>query len=121
MSSSESLTRSVAQVSSTAHAESCRSQTPKRFVAVLGPDGCGKTTVIEQLVKQLRLRGQESAVFHWRPQFRRNGGPPIAVADPHGKAPRSRLASVLKLGYLVWKFNIGYWWRLRPLLADEKV
>src|SRR5437667_8896666 len=105
MTSAEWLMKSVAAANGDADTAPCKTQVRKRFVAVLGPDGSGKTTVIEQLVQQLRARGHESAVFHWRPQFRRNGGPPIVVADPHSKPPRSPLASVLKLGYLVWKFN----------------
>lgn len=92
-----------------------RSRAPGKFIAVLGPDGSGKTTIIAGLAELI-----DAAVFHWRPQFRRNGGPPIVVAEPHGKPVRSVAASLLKLPYLWWKFTVGYHTRVRPLLRSGK-
>ena len=91
-----------------------------KFVAVLGPDGSGKTTLIAELTELVNRSGGCAAVFHWRPQFRRNGGPAIVVAEPHGKPMRSVAASLLKLPYLWWKFSAGYLTQVRPLLRSGK-
>jgi thymidylate kinase len=88
------------------------------FIAVLGPDGSGKTTIIAKLVDSIYRNGGSAAVFHWRPQFRRNGGPPIVVAEPHGKPMRSLVVSLLKLPYLWWKFTAGYYTQVKPLLRS---
>ena len=94
---------------------------PGKFVAVLGPDGSGKTTLIAELTELVSQTGGCAAIFHWRPQFRRNGGPAIVVAEPHGKPMRSIAASLLKLPYLWWKFSFGYLIKVRPLLRSGTI
>ncbi|HCN68253.1 MAG TPA: hypothetical protein DIT03_08310 [Candidatus Accumulibacter sp.] len=74
------------------------------IVAILGPDGSGKTTVIEHIEKEFSCAFRSVRRFHLRPHFGRcAGGAP--VSDPHAQEPRGRLASCLKIGM----FLADYW------------
>lgn len=90
-------------------------------VALLGPDGCGKSTISEQLQEALApaFRGLRS--FHLRPYFlsggKGGGGGP--VTDPHGKLPRGRAASLAKLLLFLVDYSLGYWIRIRPLQVSS--
>lgn len=78
---------------------------PSGFVvAVLGPDGSGKTTVIEHLVREFGPAFRRTRRFHLRPHFGRASGR-AACTDPHGGQPRSRLSCFAKLLY----FLADYW------------
>jgi thymidylate kinase len=88
------------------------------WVAVLGPDGSGKSTVLEQLEKALALGFRRTARFHLRPRWLRGTSAAEAVnTDPHGQAPRGVLASTAKLLFFWADYAIGYWLRVRPLLV----
>lgn len=72
-------------------------------IVLLGPDGAGKSSVIQGLAARLAQSGQSAAVRHLKPrivmpQLRDN--PNSIVTDPHGKAPRSALLSLAKI--IVW-------------------
>ena len=78
-------------------------------VAILGPDGSGKSTVIDGIRSRLVARGLEMETIHWRPDvINPRGGDGGPTPDPHGQAPRSYLASVLKLGMLFGDWSLGY-------------
>ena len=87
------------------------------FVAVLGPDGAGKSTVIEGLRKEMAGAFRRTARFHLMPGLLRRPGNSGPVTDPHGKPPRSWLLSLLKLAYYWLDYTLGYWLRVRPLLV----
>ncbi len=78
------------------------------WVAFFGPDGVGKSTVIEQLQQQLRPAFDEIGKFHFRPGFGRRALDRIAVTDPHANLPRSALISLGKLLYWLLDCWIGY-------------
>lgn len=87
------------------------------WVAVLGPDGSGKSTLIQNLRQELERAFRRTAVFHLMPGLLRrrgNGGP---VTNPHGKPPRSWMISLLKLLYYLLDYNLGYWFKVRPALV----
>lgn len=88
------------------------------FVVILGPDGSGKSTVIDRVAET--LCGERAVLpvfrFHWRPQLLPVRGAPQVVTDPHAQAPRGSFMSLVKLGYLWLTFNLGYWLRLHRLL-----
>lgn len=88
------------------------------FVVVLGPDGSGKSTVIESLAAS--FCGKRSVIpvfrFHWRAQLLNSTRTPQIVTDPHGSPARSRFMSVVKLAYLGIVFTMGYWLKLHRLL-----
>ena len=87
------------------------------WIAVLGPDGAGKSTLIKHLEQDLAGAFRRTARFHLMPGLfrrKRDGGP---VIDPHGKPPRSWLTSLLKLIYYWFDYNLGYWLKIRPALV----
>ncbi|MEE8275328.1 MAG: thymidylate kinase-like protein, partial [Alphaproteobacteria bacterium] len=85
-------------------------------VAVLGPDGVGKSSVIERLNAALAPAFRRTHRLHLRPRLAVGGGG-AAVTDPHGEPPRSAIASAAKLIYFVLDYWAGYALRLWPLKA----
>lgn len=84
-------------------------RTPFPWIAVLGPDGSGKSTMIEGLKERLARSRISIVQTHWWPEPRKPGevsGPP--VVDPHGQKPRGFLLSVAKTVWLWVR-----WWRAR--------
>lgn len=96
---------------------------PMPMLAVLGPDGSGKSTVIQEVISRLADRRIGTVYCHWRPRLvgrsaEPGGGP---VTDPHGKPPRGQVASVLKLGLLAADWFLGDLWKLRHARAKAKL
>lgn len=84
-------------------------------IAFLGPDGCGKSSVIKRVQQELRdvFRQIDYQHLRPRPQARAASGSPAPVLDPHEKPPRGTLGSIAKLvhfwacypvGGLLWTF-----------------
>lgn len=85
-------------------------------VAVLGPDGAGKSTVIEGIRRELAQVFRRTDYFHLRPRVLRRGGAGNASAtDPHALAPRGQLASLAKLAMFVVDAWLGHALRVFPL------
>lgn len=87
------------------------------WVALLGPDGCGKTTLARSLEQHPPAGFRRTLRFHFRPRLWPAAAAPAEVSDPHGRAPRSRPASALKAVYYAALELLGYLLRLRPALA----
>lgn len=89
-------------------------------VAVLGPDGVGKTTVLSSLERGLTPAFRASERLHLRPGVlgasRRTKE---ASAAPYQARQYSGLISILKLGYLVLDYVVGYWVRVWPRLISS--
>lgn len=85
------------------------------FVAILGCDGCGKTSVIEAIEAECQRRGVPVRRGHWRPGTGK--APSGAADDPHGQSPRGSLMSLLKLGWLGWNWWRGWFGGLRSASA----
>jgi thymidylate kinase len=89
---------------------------PRLLLAFVGPDGAGKTTVIDSVEKSLMglavdldIRHLKLKVWLTRSRVERRG----IVVDPHGLPPRGRLVSALKIA--VWAFGERLYWTLyRP-------
>jgi thymidylate kinase len=83
------------------------------IIVFLGPDGCGKSSVIERLEGELSTHFSQVQVYHLRPRWggggARQGAP---VLDPHGLPPRSAFSSLAKLIYLTLDYATIYLWRL---------
>ena len=90
-------------------------------VAVLGPDGAGKTTVLDKIEKLMGGTFRGIKVFHFRPHLgvaKKSG----AVVDPHGQVPRGCLVALFKLIYYAldtWFGWVAWIWpaKVRGLLV----
>lgn len=86
-------------------------------VAVLGPDGAGKSTLANRLGEDLLGAFRRTTVFHLRPALidrKLDRGP---VTDPHGKAPYPFWVSLLKIPYYVLTYGLGHLFHIRPRLV----
>ncbi|MFY9530377.1 MAG: hypothetical protein WAR24_15815 [Candidatus Acidiferrales bacterium] len=88
------------------------------LIAILGPDGVGKSTVISGLSEALKLGfWGRHRLFHWRPQMlfsRKFSG---VVMTPHAKPRRGKVASMAYLTAFFLDHWFGYLFAIRPLLA----
>ena len=87
------------------------------LVLIVGPDGAGKTTLIEELERQI---GEPVARAHIRPGliFGRPSSA-VAITNPHAEQPRGQLASLVKLGLLLLDTVAGTWLRWRPITRER--
>ena len=85
-------------------------------VVVVGPDGSGKSELADALVKDVLT--QPVLHLHHRPGVlpsrSRHTGP---VTEPHAEQPYPVWLSVVKLLYLWGDFVLGWWLRVRPIVA----
>jgi thymidylate kinase len=87
------------------------------FVALLGPDGIGKSTLGMKLSEGPTAAFRRTKLFHWRPavlRHRKDAGP---VTDPHGRPQHAAIRSTLWLVFQLLDYSIGYALVVRPLLA----
>ena len=89
------------------------------FVVILGPDGVGKSTLVGRLAESLQQATfNRCRIFHWRPNVvapQKETGMP--VTDPHDKAPRGALGSIVVLFGLFLDYWLGFIFILRPILT----
>jgi glycosyltransferase involved in cell wall biosynthesis/thymidylate kinase len=99
---------------------------PFPWIAILGPDGSGKSSVIAGLTERLATIRIGIEMVHWRPHaFSRKPADataaPVTVTDPHGKPPRDPLTSLLKLGLIGLDWWVGAWIGARHFRATRGV
>lgn len=87
------------------------------FVGVLGPDGVGKSTLIQRLMQELLPLFRRKRVFHFRPRVLLRPRYENGLGDPNYRIPRSAFLSVLKLAIFLLDYWVGHWLVVRPLLA----
>jgi thymidylate kinase len=84
------------------------------IVGLLGVDGSGKSTLIENLISILRPFYPRQHVIHFQPGlFRTRNNVP--VRNPHAKPPRSFIASWLKIFYYFTDWMLGVFSKLHIL------
>jgi thymidylate kinase len=87
------------------------------WIAFIGPDGCGKSLVIDAIRKQFSQTFRDVQCFHLRPGFLHHmSNAEGSVTDPHGQPPRGRIASVAKVFYFVADYFFGYLFQLVPAM-----
>jgi thymidylate kinase len=87
------------------------------WIAIMGPDGAGKSLVIGALRQQLSSVFRTVQCFHLRPKLLRRVGPAEAVVtDPHGKPARGRLVSIAKVFFMLADYLLGYLFKLAPAM-----
>jgi thymidylate kinase len=85
-------------------------------IAVVGPDGSGKDTVINALRSLLSAGFRRVKQYHWRPHllFPKKNAP--AVTNPHASPPRSAILSSFYLLGFVLDYWLGYVLTIRPAI-----
>lgn len=76
------------------------------WIAFLGADGSGKSTIIDAVTAHLEQEKIEVAYHHWRPVLggvKSEGSP---VSDPHAQPARGMISSWIRVMALT-----GIWWR----------
>lgn len=98
------------------------------IIAVLGVDGAGKSTLIQAMLPALQAATHNAVwIQHLRPSLlpplARLKGAPQAPAgptlDPHGSKPSGRIGSIVRICYLLLDYVLGYWLRVRPIIAKQ--
>ena len=95
---------------------------PLPLIAFLGPDGSGKSSVINGFCKYLDTMRLKQRLLHWRPyglSERESEGAP--VTSPHADPPRGWPSSVAKLGMLFSDWWLGCLTVLRHARAKTSV
>jgi thymidylate kinase len=87
------------------------------LVAVLGPDGAGKTSLIDTLAAQLEPAFRRLYRFHWRPGLIWPPAPPAGTAPPGRRVAHGPWFSALCLAACLVDYWLGYALRIRPWLA----
>ncbi|HBN08163.1 MAG TPA: thymidylate kinase-like protein [Cyanobacteria bacterium UBA8530] len=86
------------------------------WISLLGPDGCGKSSVLARLEQDLAPLFRHTKRYHVRPFFLHGNSPVDAVDRPQEQATRSSFSSLLKLGLWWADFTFGYLFALFPAL-----
>ena len=95
---------------------------PGFSVAIMGCDGAGKTTVIDQIKLPLNNAVHNELYYeHMRPNLipniaqllgkKKADGP---TTDPHGSQPSGLAGSLLRLTYYSFDYIAGYWLKIYP-------
>ena len=86
------------------------------FLAVLGPDGVGKSTLVENVCCELGPCFRRVRVYHWRPGLvAQSKSAPVTA--PHQKPARGIVASCLILLGVLLDYWLSYALVVRPFLA----
>jgi len=91
------------------------------WIAVFGPDGVGKSAVIERLQANPCGAFCGSARFHFRPRFGRGDLGRTPVTRPHAQRPRGLILSICKLVYWLLDCWFGYLFFVAPNLRMSRL
>ena len=75
-------------------------------IVFLGPDGSGKSTIIDGLTNKI-LPFRKTSYFHLKPIIAKSDNS-AATINPHEFAPYSKLKSFVKLLFFIWQYNKGW-------------
>lgn len=86
-------------------------------VAVLGPDGVGKSSLLDSLVTRIAPAFRRVEYLHLKPGLLPSRARSSASPEPYQKPEYETLLSVAKLVYLALDYVVGYWVKLWPRLV----
>ena len=89
-------------------------------IAVMGPDGSGKTTIIKKLKNKLKKKFIKFQYIHLRPKLLKPESS-APVTDPHSKPPRSSFASLLKIVYWLIIYKIFFFINIKKTLLPSNI
>lgn len=90
-------------------------------ISFLGPDGSGKSTVINELLNY-RLPFRRKDYFHLKPiKSQNSSNDNVMVTDPHKYPPYSKLKSYIKLFYFVYQYNLGWLKNIATLIIKSSL
>ena len=88
------------------------------WIALIGPDGCGKSSIIDVIRQQYTFAFRAVQCFHMRPKLlRRKTQTDAVVTNPHGQRPRGFIASSAKALFLIADYLLGYMFQVVPALG----
>jgi len=88
------------------------------YISILGPDGCGKSSVIEKILIDLKPAFRKTQYFHLRPHLGKNMSQNTKpIDDPHSQNNRGWLLSFIKIFYFLFDYLFGYIIKTRPMLV----
>jgi thymidylate kinase len=82
-------------------------------ISFLGPDGSGKSTIIEQLISE-KLPFLKTEYFHLKP-IKKITNSSINVTEPHKYPEYSKFKSYCKLIFFLFQYNICWLINIYPL------
>ncbi|MGH9681482.1 MAG: hypothetical protein ACRD4Y_16160, partial [Candidatus Acidiferrales bacterium] len=88
------------------------------YIVILGPDGAGKSTLVNKILELLGPLFDSHRILQWRPQLikpRARYSP--YFNPPHAKPPHGVVESVLRIFAVLLDYWVGYPTYIRPLLA----
>jgi thymidylate kinase len=87
------------------------------WVAFLGPDGSGKSTILSRVADEIAPAFQRTQLFHLRAPLLRQHGSVRPHDNPHGQRARGCAASLVQLAVNLVRCWLGYWLHLWPARA----
>jgi len=86
-------------------------------IGFLGPDGAGKSTLIERMTAEVEPAFRQRRYFHLRPNLliRKRASAAGSADRPHDQVPRPSWQAVLKTALLCVEYVAGWAVRVRPL------
>jgi thymidylate kinase len=84
------------------------------FIAVFGPDGSGKSTMIQNLTQQTEPLWRATDIFHWRPMLLFRRKTMRDTTQPHSIPQRNSVASSIRVIAHLLDYWAGYWLLVRP-------
>ncbi len=85
---------------------------------VVGPDGAGKSTVVDAIAERAAASGVRLWRAHYRPGLFTGSSDGVPSTDPHAAPPRSAPAALAKLGLVLGDHLLGYLVRWRQQRRD---
>jgi thymidylate kinase len=86
-------------------------------MAVLGPDGAGKSTLVREIVRQVQPAFRSTRIFHWRPFLLAGGKRRTVLDSPHQLDADRPARSVVRLMCHLLDYWFGTLLRVRPRTA----
>jgi len=83
----------------------------------MGPDGAGKSTLIQHLIQAVSPAFRRHRLFHLRPMLLCRPKHARDTTRPHSLPPHPAWRSIAKLFAYFLDYWLGYWLLVRPLLA----